>query len=171
MSMGVRGRWQGAALAGASLLGLLGAAGCAPLPAPRSPIAREPIVLTPVAILPAAPAGSGSAGTGATPPPPEPLSPFSDAPVSFLIHGQFSRGELVIVRVCVRADHSIASSQVIESSGDPHFDELAVDWARRVRLRAHPADGLPTAPCGAVRVELHSAPEPKVIPGPENLLG
>lgn len=103
--------------------------------------------------------------------PKPPLSPFADAPVSFLIRGQFTRGELVIVRVCVAADHSIASAQVIESSGDSHFDELATQWAQRVRLRSLPTDGSAMARCGAVRVELRDAPEPRVIHGAENLLG
>jgi outer membrane biosynthesis protein TonB len=89
-----------------------------------------------------------------------------------MIHGHFARGELVIVRVCLRTDHSIASSEVMESSGDRRFDEMAVTWAQRVRLRQSPADdGRPLASCGAVRVELHDTAEPAVIDGHDDLLG
>ncbi len=118
-------------------------------------------------------AQTGATGSG-TPhqAPPVPVSPFSDNPVSFLIHGEFARGEHVIVRVCLRADRSIASSSIVESSGDPRFDELAISWAQRVRLRQQgPADSSPVAPCGAVRVELHDASEPAVIAGHDDELG
>jgi TonB family protein len=92
--------------------------------------------------------------------PPPPLSPFADAPVSFLVHGNFARGEQVVVRVCLRPDHSIASSDILESSGDPRFDERALDWARLVQLRAASAPGRTIAPCGPVRVELHDTGAP-----------
>lgn len=104
-------------------------------------------------------------------PAPAPLSPFSDAPVSFLIKGQFVRGEAVVVRVCLRSDRSIASSDILESSGDRRFDELAINWARRVRLRSLPTNGTPVAPCGAVRVELRKTQEPVVVPRADDLLG
>lgn len=94
------------------------------------------------------------------PPPPPPLSPFADAPVSFLVHGNFSRGEQVLVRVCLRADHSIASSDVLESSGDPRFDQRALDWARLVQLRAASVPGRTIARCGPVRVELRDTGAP-----------
>ncbi len=99
------------------------------------------------------------------------MSPFLDSPVSFLIHGHFTRGELVIVRVCLRPDHSIASSDVVESSGDRVFDQMAVTWAQRVRLRQSAPDGQPIASCGAVRVELHDAIQPTVLGDHDDQLG
>jgi TonB family protein len=175
-------------IACAGLAGALLLQGCALGPSaaahdvaqtPRQPIiAPGPLVWRYVAapspasasVSSAAGSAAGSKAPAAAPKPP-PVSPFSDAPVSFLIHGQFVRGELVIVRVCLRADRSIASSEVIESSGDSRFDEMAAQWARRVQLRSQPPVGVPVARCGAVRVELHDAPEPRVIPGGDNLLG
>jgi len=82
--------------------------------------------------------------------------------VSFLVHGNFARGEQVVVRVCLHADHSIASSDIIESSGDRRFDELALDWARRVQLREAPVAGRTVARCGPVRVELHDSAQPRM---------
>lgn len=102
---------------------------------------------------------------------PLPASPFADSPVSFTVHGAFARGEQVIVRVCLNPDRTIASSQIVESSGDRRFDELAVGWARRVRLRSLPNDGAPLAACGAVRVELRETGEPALIRRADNLLG
>lgn len=90
---------------------------------------------------------------------PQPFSPFSDAPISLLVRGRFTRGEHVLVRVCVHQDRSIASSSILQSSGDRRFDELALEWARRVRLRQI-TDGRPVAPCGPVRVELRDTTQP-----------
>jgi len=102
--------------------------------------------------------------------PPEPLSPFDDAPVIFTIAGQhFTRGERVIVTVCLAPDHSIASSDIFEYSGDSKFDQLAVLWARRIRLRAA-AQGEQLATCGAVRVEVRPASEPRVFESPGDSL-
>ncbi len=81
------------------------------------------------------------------------------------------RGEHVIVRVCVGADHSIVSSDVVQSSGDPRFDQLAVGWARQVRLRAYTADEAPVASCGAVRVQMRHVPDEPVTGARANLLG
>lgn len=103
--------------------------------------------------------------------PPAPESPFADSPVSFLVRGPFSRGELVIVRVCLRPDHSIASSAILESSGDPHFDAQAIEWARLVKLRSAVSPGTRVAACGSVRVELHNASEPPLGRPAGNLLG
>ena len=103
---------------------------------------------------------------------PVPVSPFADTAVSFFVKGAgFVRGELVIVRVCVGTNRSIASSDIVESSGDSRFDALAVVWARRVRLRALPPDGAQVAPCGAVRVEMRRASDPHVNAAPDGLLG
>lgn len=77
-----------------------------------------------------------------------------------MIRGHFTRGEEVVVRVCLGADHSIASSDILESSGDRHFDELALEWARRIQLRTAPAPGRVISRCGPVRVELHEPTQP-----------
>ncbi|HTT06057.1 MAG TPA: TonB family protein [Steroidobacteraceae bacterium] len=114
-------------------------------PALASPLARPPLPA-----LPAAP----------PPPPPPPLSPFADAPVSLFVHGNFARGEQVVVRVCLHPDHSIASSDILESSGDRRFDAMALNWARQVQLRTAPPPGRAIARCGPVRVELHDAGQP-----------
>lgn len=126
-------------------------------------------------------AGSGSpAGTSvldtkggqssAPPAPPEPLSPFDDSPVVFTIAGQhFTRGERVIVTVCLGPNHSIASADIFESSGDSKFDQLALMWARRIRLR-EAAQGEQIASCGAVRVEVRPAQEPKMFHAPADSL-
>jgi len=151
------GAQRRAAAAGVALLLAMG--GCA---------TQSPVRQVAPARVPVAAAGSGTQH----PAPAVPASPFSDNPVSFLIHGEFTRGEHVIVRVCLRADRSIASSSILESSGDPRFDELAITWAQRVRLRQQPpAEGRPVAPCGAVRVELHDSPEPAVVGGHDDELG
>jgi TonB family protein len=101
-----------------------------------------------------------------------PESPFADAAVSFFVSGLgLVRGEQVIVRVCVSADRSIVSSAVVQSSGDPRFDQLALGWARQVRLREPTAREAPVAPCGAVRVQMRRAPDEPVTGTRDNLLG
>jgi outer membrane biosynthesis protein TonB len=115
---------------------------------------------------------AASSGQGSAPPPapPEPLSPFDDSPVIFTIAGQhFSRGERVIVTVCLGPDHSITSADIFESSGDSKFDQLAVMWARRIKLR-EAAQGEQVANCGAVRVEVRPAQEPRVFHAPYDSL-
>lgn len=109
---------------------------------------------------PAPRAAFASAPAPAPARPPPPLSPFADSSISFFVHGNFARGEQVVVRVCLHADHSIASSDILESSGDRRFDEMALDWARRVQLRSAPVPGRAVARCGPVRVELHDSAQP-----------
>jgi TonB family protein len=106
-------------------------------------------------------------------PAPQPVVPFSDEPVSFLVPSRrFSLGEVAIVRVCVASDRAITSTDVIESSGDPHFDTLALDWARSVRLRATPPPGgAPMQPCGEVRVEVRTPAEPRGLSRSDSSLG
>jgi hypothetical protein len=163
-------RWL---LGSAGAVALLAMDGCA---TPGGPVttARLHWVRTLVAPPPVSPAAGAARAAGTTAPaatPPPPVSPFLDAPVSFLIRGHFTRGELVIVRVCLRLDHSIASSDVIESSGDRLFDQMALTWAQRVRQRESAPTGRPVASCGAVRVELHDATQPSVIGDPADQLG
>lgn len=131
----------------------------------------------PTAALNGASSGTGAsdargqdAGSKAPAAPPEPLSPFDDSPVIFTIAGQhFTRGERVIVTVCLAPDHSIARADIFESSGDSKFDQMALTWARRIRLREG-NNGQPMATCGAVRVEVRPAQEPRVLQGPSDSL-
>lgn len=105
-------------------------------------------------------------------PAPAPLSPFDDTAVSFFVRGYgLVRGARVIVRVCVGADHAIVSADVVESSGDAHFDQLAVGWARQVRLRTSAAKGAPVASCGAVRVQMRRVPDTPLPGTRDNVLG
>src|ERR1700722_16684128 len=99
------------------------------------------------------------------------LPPFDEAPVSFVVAGpRFTPGEVTIVKVCIAPDRSILSAAVMASSGDRRFDDLAVNWARQVRVRAAPLDGSPTQACGEGRVEIRAPSEPRVITGAENSL-
>jgi hypothetical protein len=101
----------------------------------------------------------------------DPLSPFDNSPVTFTVAGQhFTNGERVIVNVCLAPDHaSIASADIFESSGDRRFDALALEWAHRVKLRDL-APGEQVSNCGAVRVEVHPAQEPRVFHSPGDSL-
>ena len=99
------------------------------------------------------------------------LPPFDDAPVSFVVAApRFTPGEVTIVKVCVAPDHTILSADVMASSGDRRFDDLAVTWARQVRVRSAPPDGSPLQTCGEVRVEIRTPTEPRVIAGPDSSL-
>jgi hypothetical protein len=104
-------------------------------------------------------------------PPPPPQPPFDDAPVSFVVAGpRFTPGEVTIVKVCIAADHRVLSANIMASSGDRRFDDLALSWARQVRIRAAPADGAALQPCGEVRVEIRQPSEPRVISGADSAL-
>jgi hypothetical protein len=99
------------------------------------------------------------------------LPPFDEAPVSFVVAGpRFTPGEVTIVKVCIAPDRSILSAAVMASSGDRRFDDLAVNWARQVRVRAAPLDGSPMRACGEVRVEIRAPSEPRVISGTDSSL-
>ena len=99
----------------------------------------------------------------------DPHSPFDSTPVIFTVAGQhFSNGERVIVNVCLAPDRSVVSADIFESSGDSHFDALALEWAHRVKLRDL-APGEQVSNCGAVRVEVHPAQEPRVFHSPGDL--
>jgi len=106
-----------------------------------------------------------------------PPDPFDDTSTSFTVQGaRFAPGETTIVRVCVTAAGTIASADVIGSSGDKRFDDYALVWARQVRLRSapegsasaqQPAPALTAPPaqssCGPVRVEIRPAVMPGVL--------
>jgi hypothetical protein len=99
------------------------------------------------------------------------VAPFDGDPVSFLVVKRFTPGEVAIVRVCVAANRTIVSANLVESSGDARFDSMALGWAQSVRLRMAPANGAPMAPCGEVRVEIRAPTEPKVFSGSDTSLG
>jgi TonB family protein len=110
----------------------------------------------------------------ATAPPP---SPFDDAPVSFYISGlRFGVAQVATVRLCVTADGQVTHATLLESSGDDRFDQLALIWARRVRMRkdsdaGHPFPGdAPGELCGPVRVELRLSPK-HGLSGPSEAVG
>jgi hypothetical protein len=99
------------------------------------------------------------------------LPPFDEAPISFVVATpRFTPGEVTILKVCVAPDHSILSVDVMASSGDRRFDDMAVTWARQVRVRAAPSNGSPMQSCGEVRVEIRTPAEPRVISGPDSSL-
>jgi len=123
-----------------------------------------------IAVCLAAVAGCAAAARPArVSPPPPPQPPFDDAPVSFVVAGpRFTPGEVTIVKVCIATDHRVLSADIMASSGDRRFDDLALSWARQVRIRAAPADGAPLQPCGEVRVEIRKPSEPRVISGSDS---
>jgi len=126
-----------------------------------------------IAVCLSAVAGCAAAARPARVEPPVllPQPPFDDAPVSFVVAGpHFAPGEVTIVKVCIAADRSILSADILASSGDRRFDDLALVWARQVRMRAAPADGSPLQPCGEVRVEIRRPSEPRVISGSDSAL-
>jgi TonB family protein len=95
-----------------------------------------------------------------------PPDPFDDTSTSFTVQGaRFTPGETAIIKVCVTPEGSIASADVVGSSGDKRFDERALVWARQVKLRTLPQGAQSPAStqslCGPVRVEIH----PTGIPG------
>jgi TonB family protein len=119
---------------------------------------------------------SGCAAPRRPPPlpehPAEPPDPFDDTSTSFTVQGaRFAPGETAIVKVCVTPEGSIASADVVASSGDKRFDDYALVWARQVRLRSVPQGSqsqsqtpAPTqSSCGPVRVEIHPAAMPGVL--------
>jgi len=105
------------------------------------------------------------------PPPSPPQPPFDDAPVSFVVAGpRFTPGEVTIVKVCIAADHRVLTADIMASSGDRRFDDMALSWARQVKIREAPAGGARLQPCGEVRVEIRKPSEPRVISGSDSAL-
>ena len=112
--------------------------------------------------------------------PAEPPDPFEDTSTTFTVQGaRFAPGETAIVKVCVTAAGTIASADVVGSSGDKRFDDYALVWARQVRLRSVPQGVYPGASsqtpaqssCGPVRVEIHPASMPGVLSEHSSALG
>jgi hypothetical protein len=102
---------------------------------------------------------------------PEPVEPFDDDPISFMVIRRFTPGEVAIVRVCVSPDRNIVSASLLESSGDARFDSMAIGWAQSVRLRSVPANGARIEPCGQVRVEIREPTQPRVFSRSDTSLG
>ncbi len=104
-------------------------------------------------------------------PAPVPPNPFDDSSSSFLVNGaRFPPGETAIVKVCVTAAGTIASADVVGSSGDKRFDDFAVTWARQVQLRTLPQGVQTDTVCGPVRVEIKAGPLPEGLPGRQSAL-
>jgi len=105
--------------------------------------------------------------------PPILIAPFEETSQSFLVAGlRFTPGESTVVKVCIAADRTIESTEVIESSGDKRFDQVAIQWARQVKIRSATQDvRLVEEKCGSVRVEIRKSTEPRVIAGPDVSLG
>jgi TonB family protein len=100
------------------------------------------------------------------------VNPFDDTPSTFVVAGpHFAPGETAIVRICVSTDGAISSANVIGSSGDKRFDDLALLWARQVRLSSRPQANNAKELCGAVRVEIRGLPLPRGISGADSSLG
>jgi TonB family protein len=103
---------------------------------------------------------------------PEPPNPFDDSSASFVVSGaRFAPGETAIVKVCVSPDGTIASANIIGSSGDRQFDNFALIWARQVRLRSMPQGTQTEELCGPVRVEIKPASLPPSFADRESSLG
>lgn len=104
-------------------------------------------------------------------------NPFDDTPNAFVVAGpHFTPGETAIVRICVSTDGVISSANLIGSSGDKRFDDLALVWARQVRLASRPQGvGTQSEPakdtCGAVRVEIRGVTLPEGLSGSDSSLG
>jgi TonB family protein len=100
--------------------------------------------------------------------PAEAPDPFDDTSTSFTVQGaRFAPGETAIIKVCVTAEGTITSANVVGSSGDKRFDDYALVWARQVRLRSLPQAAPSQTPtqssCGPVRVEIHPSSMPAVL--------
>ncbi|HEY6451971.1 MAG TPA: energy transducer TonB [Steroidobacteraceae bacterium] len=113
---------------------------------------------------------SSSRAAARAPAAPEP-DPFGDA-ATFIVAGpRFAPGETAIVRVCVSIDGTISSATLIGSSGDQRFDELALNWARQVKLADATQPKRTREVCGPVRVEIRVTPLSPLLHGEGNSLG
>jgi TonB family protein len=87
--------------------------------------------------------------------------PMEISPTAFSIRGpHFTPGEAAIVKVCVRADGAIASTAIVQSSGERRFDESAVQWALHAGYRPMRVGGAPIYSCDEVRVEMRQITSP-----------
>jgi TonB family protein len=87
--------------------------------------------------------------------------PMEVAPTAFSIRGpHFTPGEAAVVKVCVRANGVIASTAIVQSSGEKRFDDSAVQWALHAGYRPMRVGGAPAYSCDEVRVEMHQVTSP-----------
>ena len=83
------------------------------------------------------------------------------SPAVFSVRGQrFTPGEAAVVKVCVHANGVIASTAIVQSSGEKRFDESAVQWATHAGYRPMRIGGAPIYSCDEVRVEMHQISSP-----------
>jgi hypothetical protein len=114
--------------------------------------------------------------TGPAPSAVEP-NPFDETPNAFVVAGpHFTPGETAIVRICVSTEGVISSADLIGSSGDKRFDDLALVWARQVKLASRTQTAatqtdLAKESCGAVRVEIRGVGLPRGLSGGDSSLG
>jgi hypothetical protein len=105
------------------------------------------------------------------------LNPFDETPNAFVVAGpHFTPGETAIVRICVSTEGVISSANLIGSSGDKRFDDLALVWARQVKLASRDQStatqtDLAKETCGAVRVEIRGVGLPRGLAGADSSLG
>jgi TonB family protein len=83
------------------------------------------------------------------------------SPTAFSIRGpRFTPGEVAVVKVCVHANGVVASTAIVQSSGEKRFDDSAVQWALHAGYRPMRVDGAPIYSCDEVRVEMHQITSP-----------
>jgi TonB family protein len=98
--------------------------------------------------------------------------PMEISPTAFSIRGpHFTPGEVAVVKVCVRANGVIASTAIVQSSGEKRFDDSAVQWALHAGYRPMRVGGTPTYSCDEVRVEMHQVTSPGAGMGSDSSLG
>ena len=91
---------------------------------------------------------------------------------SFLIRGQhFAVGQAASLKVCVSPDGAIASVELLRSSGEPGFDEFALEWARQADVSQWVRKDQQAESCGSVRVEIGRGAQPRLDRGADNALG
>jgi TonB family protein len=93
-------------------------------------------------------------------------------PTAFSIRGpRFTPGEVAVVKVCVHANGAIASTAIVQSSGEKRFDDSAVQWAQHAGYRPMRVGGTPIYSCDEVRVEMHQITSPSAGMGSDSSLG
>jgi TonB family protein len=106
------------------------------------------------------------------PPPATTKVPMQISPAVFSIRGpRFTPGEAAVVRVCVGANGVIASTAIVQSSGEKRFDESAVQWALHAGYRPMRVSGAPMYSCDEVRVEMHQIASPGAGMGADSSYG
>jgi TonB family protein len=110
--------------------------------------------------------------THLAPPPATTKVPMQISPAVFSIRGpRFTPGEAAVVRVCVGANGVIASTAIVQSSGEKRFDDSAVQWALHAGYRPMRVSGAPMYSCDEVRVEMHQITSPGAGMGADSSYG